>query len=1558
MMLDDAQTAGLDLDRHLLLDAGAGTGKTTVMAHRYIEHLLTPVQRATRLTAPGPRATPDGVRPAAARVLNEWEGLVPSEVVAITFTVKAADELRARIRAVLLDRAAQGIDVRLAGRDRLVEALVAALDDAPIGTIDSFLQRLVRTRLAWLLPDPPSDLVSDEERLTVASQSRDRLWRAHSPAELRAIGVPGDRIDRLIETRARLLEWSGGRASADDRLAALMRHHGMAERFATKTEGLHGPPGILRVALAQRVVGWASGEIESRLSRIEAAVTGWWAEVRRLGGDLQLAEALEQPTRVEAFATLVEAHPADLEDRLSRLHRWHALLRTTDAEGRLRGTWLPHGLPPLDPDGWPSGLRSARPRDAELKAAVDELRRLLSDARGEVLLALAAASAHLGPATTWPQAPPAWWRPLGGRAADPLPDGREPTVDEDLDLISDLAILADAARAVLERGLLDEGRFDHAQMQQWASELMLERTPRRLLGCSPAVVAALDRGSRHAWSDQHLAAAIAAAGPEDEALIEDAIGWLLSTRRSVRALIVDEFQDTNPAQWSLLQRWLGGRTPAELRGHPSVRWAPTVCLVGDQKQSIYRFREAQVEVMRRAAAEIDAAVVEERGLEPLSDLLDAAGVRRVDTPVPVTTGFRSAGELHRTDTGPDVGASSGVLPWPPGARPGRVLLQRNHRTRGDLLRTVDALAAAILDSSERDLDGGWHASPQPLSPARPEGGALEWLAPPHADAEDGLDHAEREHELLAARLRSILATDGETAPEDVLVLVPRRTHQDDLLDRLARWGIPALPERGRGLMARPIVQDLLGLVQALARPWRAHDVAWLARSPLVGLDDEALAAVFARHRGRRPFAALVAALDPPTTGARLVRWRRLAAGGRLLDVLDEVLDATDLLAVRSEPTALADAERLIEHIAAGWRSVGHDLVRLAARIDRWRAAPAAAFPAPAAALPGAVRVLTVHGSKGLEAPVVALTGLYDPGHQSMLHEESNRILVSPTWIASEWRPWRDEPRALAPLWDLGRALIRSQAIAEQRRLLYVALTRVRERLILVGAPRQAHQREDGVLVLPLTTSLHPSLGAMLQRALQRVGGPAWEARQGDRGPEQHLDPAALATDAHLPPGGLPTLAFWTDPRALAEPPQTLTAVELARRSLSLAAEPSASDPASIDAPLHLRLPAHRLDLAAGCRRRHWLERGLGLHPTRAVGEVALRERLEAEADPRTSKADPRTSKLDPATFGLLIHAILEDGLPRPHAPPDSPLPPSWTAARPNRLRDPELWSRAMARVGAHPTPELTARVDLVTSALDSGAFLDQLRTSAPATPHLNGHTAEWAFAHRHHLLLDPPLSPVDHHPSAALRHPSVILESEGRIDLILAGTDDEGPWLQAIDLKTDGCTGEWPTAPDPLHHLQALSERPADPLARTPAEAALLERHRLQLAHYTRVLDDLERARTAAGHPGRRLLPPAILNAANGRLVARSRAELADDLAELDRLLLDLAHIDAGTAEGARLVRPLPLEQARVCVRCPLATGVVRLCAPAPDPLLDAEAPDDEDPLDPTHHTDSPSPAP
>ena len=103
MRLNTAQRLALNLDAHIVIDAGAGTGKTSTIIDRVIEHYLAEDQRATRLLPQPERPSrlQGGMilAPASERMdLREWGGMLPGEVVLLTFTNRAADEMRDRLR--------------------------------------------------------------------------------------------------------------------------------------------------------------------------------------------------------------------------------------------------------------------------------------------------------------------------------------------------------------------------------------------------------------------------------------------------------------------------------------------------------------------------------------------------------------------------------------------------------------------------------------------------------------------------------------------------------------------------------------------------------------------------------------------------------------------------------------------------------------------------------------------------------------------------------------------------------------------------------------------------------------------------------------------------------------------------------------------------------------------------------------------------------------------------------------------------------------------------------------------------------------------------------------------------------------------------------------------------------------------------------------------------------------------------------------------------------------------------------------------------------------------
>lgn len=413
-------------------------------------------------------------------------------------------------------------------------------------------------------------------------------------------------------------------------------------------------------------------------------------------------------------------------------------------------------------------------------------------------------------------------------------------------------------------------------------------------------------------------------------------------------------------------------------------------------------------------------------------------------------------------------------------------LHANFRSRPGLVDWYNRVFAAVLPA-RADVASG--AVPYGTSQAQREASAgaavtIHALAEPRRETE-------------AAKLLELIISAQKADPEgQVAVLGRAKNHLAALVKALRRNGVAFQAVEIETLGGQPVVQDLLALTRALAHP--ADRTAWLAtlRAPCCGLT---LAELHALAGGDRDatLPSLMAAADGLAAAnrrfahARRVLLENLGRRGRgsLREQVERCWLALGGPAALADEEALADAEAylaLLEEIDEGGALPGMAaLERSLARL----------FARPNPQADGRLQLMTVHKAKGLEFETVILPGL-DAG----TGRDPNELLA-----------WLERPRAagapdllLAPLHAPGaerdplyawvRELRREQQRLEQARVLYVAATRARERLHLLGfvdAVEEAGQRRPAKPKAgsPLAL-LWPVLGAEFERAVRESAAAA------------------------------------------------------------------------------------------------------------------------------------------------------------------------------------------------------------------------------------------------------------------------------------------------------------------------------------------------------------------------------------------------------------------------------------------------------------------------------------
>jgi ATP-dependent helicase/nuclease subunit A len=651
-------------------------------------------------------------------------------------------------------------------------------------------------------------------------------------------------------------------------------------------------------------------------------------------------------------------------------------------------------------------------------------------------------------------------------------------------------------------------------------------------------------------------------------------------------VMIDEFQDTNELQCSILES-LG---------------SAGVLMVGDERQSIYRFRGADVKVFTRRLEGVVSSGSSHDGRD------DACRLHRLDI------NYRSRAE---------------------------VLAFINHLFAQEDFFGLGFVAlqcgAAGIDDIPVGLGGN---EVKPGAEGVTEHSVVEVLAVERGGGEGPSGPKpliqQAEAQASAWAVERLLRDEG-WEPKDLVILSPALTHADLYREALRARNIPSYVVRGRGYYSREEIADIRCLLQVLVNPHDDLALVTVLRSPLAGLSDDALYLLgrTARREGAGSLWQTLrqghpAGLPPEDRRlldelvTRLTSLRRRVGRPGMGSLIDDAI--TDL---GYDVRVLASDEGLRRF--ANIRK----LMRLADEFEALHGPDVAAFvrvlaemedvsdqegsAATLAEGENVVRVMTVHQAKGLEFPVVLLTGLGSDtlggGHSSFVVDNEGRAGVF--LKGSRRETYEEHDLCLGPAVDIvedGREKDRLEDV----RLLYVAMTRAKERLVLVGASPEKGGLDRcrlsrivgslGLGAFPL-----PGENVVLPEVHARVRGLSYEAvAASPAGPA-----LAAAVDARPP---APTC---TSAPALFED-------EATRRFLSVAAPP-------------LRVPSRLsfsgLSVYLDCPRRFYLERVLGLRQDLGAGgeeaeeAVGAGERVEDLLDGAEAGGGREV--------GLLVHALLE-----------------------------------------------------------------------------------------------------------------------------------------------------------------------------------------------------------------------------------------------------------------------------------------------------------------------------
>ena len=574
--------------------------------------------------------------------------------------------------------------------------------------------------------------------------------------------------------------------------------------------------------------------------------------------------------------------------------------------------------------------------------------------------------------------------------------------------------------------------------------------------------------------------------------------------RRYEEIMVDEYQDVNAVQDRIFRAL--------------SRDGRNFFFVGDVKQSIYRFRLADPKLF----------------------------IRKYDSFLPID---EAAGDAPR-----------------------RVLLQENFRSRRPILDAANLVFGGIMSRElgeiDYDADAALRFGAKDYDPALDTSAQFHFIEP--ADDEDSPSAAEQEAQFIARRIVEMMRA-GTPVTEngatrrctwgDFVLLMRSPGERGKTYHRvLAAAGIPVDSQQSGGFFTSLEVSVTVDLLAVIDNPHADIPLISVLRSPAFCFSGDELSAVRAADPDSDFYGALCAAAKAGDEKSadflrKLETWRALAPDTGLDALVWRLCTETELLAICAAMRDGAERRRNLMHLFECARSFGEGGYHGVYRFVQWLRRLAERGMEPVSAPTGnAVRIMSIHKSKGLEFPFVFLCDLAHRFNQSdknacvLLHTE---LGLGPKVV--------DAARGIEYPTLARRAVahrLTAEMLSEEMRVLYVGMTRARERLIMTCVRKNA---DEAIETLRLTAQ-YPMPAELLRGAasfapwiaaaalaqpetLPIVIHPAGEAESA--APADAADmPAAFAPDAAVGAALHAALDFVYPWRGSVDLPSKLTATEL------------------------------------------------------------------------------------------------------------------------------------------------------------------------------------------------------------------------------------------------------------------------------------------------------------------------------------------------------------------------------------------------------------------------------